>query len=387
MRAQHRSTSPGSLDAATLPQRLLSFPLVMFGCYSLQVAYEGYFEENEPKNLDVVELWSGVESIVAAARGLTGPGGRRLSAEGFDKYRSVGSSDRPGSGCEDITCIDGFRNALKLLYRTRRGGLLWMAPTCSSFGFANSHRCKRTASGPGGDESYDKVAIGNLEAQAAAFLFVLATALGIHAVIENPISSALFPYIDSYLHSFMATVSINTYRCAFDTDTPMGQRMLKGYKFWSAQGNSWIQQLGRKCACPGGIRGRQHIQLMTEEASGRSGNSFMKKSQAYPKELGRAVVSAWLTTQGADIAQVPQVADIAPQVTDVAQVPQVVVPHDHPSLSMGMNFEDAWGEVQPSTTVEMARPASSSVCSEDFDSAWGDSTHDVPHSHAWEGWE
>ena len=79
------------------------------------------------------------------------------------------------------------------------GGLLWMAPTCSSFGFANSNRCKRKAGQEQGDTSYNNVVIGNLELQVAACAFALATAVGIYAVTENRIARVLFRYIQPFL--------------------------------------------------------------------------------------------------------------------------------------------------------------------------------------------
>ena len=79
------------------------------------------------KDLGVVELWYGVESIVFVARvaRVAGhQGHQHLQAEGFDKHRSFGMTDQKGKGCEYITCEDGFRHALQLIYRLGRGGLL-----------------------------------------------------------------------------------------------------------------------------------------------------------------------------------------------------------------------------------------------------------------------
>ena len=89
---------------------------------------------NSDKELDVVKLWSGVESIVFVARvaRFAGhQGHQHMQAEGFDKHRSLGITDQKGQRCEPTTCVEVFRNALQLIYRLGRGGLLWMAPTCS----------------------------------------------------------------------------------------------------------------------------------------------------------------------------------------------------------------------------------------------------------------
>ena len=95
----------------TLRAQLAAFPLVLFGSYTLLQAYEGYFENGGNQDLDVMELWSGVESIVFAARAAGHQGHRPLRAEGFDKHRSPGITDQAGSGCEDIACVEGFHHA------------------------------------------------------------------------------------------------------------------------------------------------------------------------------------------------------------------------------------------------------------------------------------
>ena len=103
-----------------------------------------------------------------------------------------------------------------------------MAPTCSSFGLANSSRCKRKVGQAQGDTSYNNVAIGNLGAQVDAFLLYLATALGIYDVIENPIASVWFRRSQLFLVSQAPLSYTITCRCSLDVDTIAGQMMLKG---------------------------------------------------------------------------------------------------------------------------------------------------------------
>ena len=108
-----------------------------------------------------------------------------------------------------------------------------MAPTCSSFSFANSNRCKRKAGQEQGDTSYNNVVVGNIEAQVASFVRVLATVVGIYAVIENPIASVLSSYTQPFFVSQAPLYYTITYRCAWDVDTLAGQRMFKGYTLLS----------------------------------------------------------------------------------------------------------------------------------------------------------
>ena len=77
---------------------------------------------NSDKGLDVVELWSGVESIVfadRAARAASHQDHQHLQAEGFDKHRSLGITAWRGQGCEYSTCMEAFRHAPQLIYWLR----------------------------------------------------------------------------------------------------------------------------------------------------------------------------------------------------------------------------------------------------------------------------
>ena len=60
-----------------------------------------------------------------------------LQALPFDKDRVPGETE----DTEDITSRVGFLRALGYDMRLKIGGLLHMAPVCSSFVFANSSNC------------------------------------------------------------------------------------------------------------------------------------------------------------------------------------------------------------------------------------------------------
>ena len=117
---------------------------------------------SEQRDLDVVELWSGSEAIVSAAQA------SGFTAMPFDKFRirGVTDSDDPDT-TEDILLAAGFRRALSLVLRLRPGGLLWMAPVCSSWIFLNLRCTQRTkVGGPRfrGNLRYLPVRQGNLMA-------------------------------------------------------------------------------------------------------------------------------------------------------------------------------------------------------------------------------
>lgn len=93
-----------------------------------------------PRDLDVVEVFSGVASIVTAARS------EGMHAEPFDKNRVLGRTNVPGQFAEDVTTEAGFLNCVRLVLRVRVGGLVTLAPECSSFVNINKAGHKR---GPG----------------------------------------------------------------------------------------------------------------------------------------------------------------------------------------------------------------------------------------------
>ena len=69
------------------------------------------------RDLDAVELWSGVAAIVAAARAAG------FTAMPFDMFRIKGVTDTDDPDTtENILLEAGFRRALNLLLRVRPGG-------------------------------------------------------------------------------------------------------------------------------------------------------------------------------------------------------------------------------------------------------------------------
>ena len=90
---------------------------------------------SDQRDLDVVELWSGVAAIVAAAKAAG------FTAMPFDKFRIKGATDTDDPDTtEDILLEAGFRRALNLVLHVRPGGLVWMAPVCSSWMFLNTKK-------------------------------------------------------------------------------------------------------------------------------------------------------------------------------------------------------------------------------------------------------
>lgn len=245
----------------------------------------------EQRDLDVVELWSGVGAIASAAEAAG------FAAMAFDKFRIRGVTDIDDPDTtEDILLEAGFRRALSLVLRLRPGGLLWMAPVCSSWIFLNLRCTMRTrAGGPKfrGDLRYLPVRHGNLMAEMAAFLFLVAVSRGVHAVIENPACSMMFKY-EVFANAcclwsprFWAVLP----HCRHST-APYGSRFGKKFKLMGS--HAWVLQLACKCLCPG----RVHKRLTTEKSVGGKRavtglKQALKDSAAYPAKMGIAVIHHW----------------------------------------------------------------------------------------------
>ena len=268
--------------------------LRLFGIYTVYDVLRDPSFAALPRDLDVVELWSGVGSLVSAAKA------SGLQAEGFDIIRVKGVTDVPGEGNEDILTVFGFRKALSLVFRLKPGGLVWCAPVCSSFGFANGINCCRTADNAVGDESYKPVAEGNLMAQMAVFFFAVAIYRDVECGIENPASSALFRYIETFMIGVTGVVTGMAHRCAYDKG-PYPRIGPKAYKFLAT--DRWIEEVNRRCTCPvlTDVDGNsvQHQRMMSElKPNKHTGDKqLMSKSAAYPPALGACIVEQWRALQ------------------------------------------------------------------------------------------
>ena len=244
------------------------------------------------RDLQVVELWSGVGSIVAAAQK------RNYNTAAFDLNRVPGITDVPGSLCEDITTLEGFKKAISLVLRLGEGALLALGPDCSSFTFPNSSRHKRH-SAVAGDLLYKPVNVGNLMAVIALFLCQLALARRVHFALENPPDSHIFRFFQSVCPDFMKMVmpdSVEESRCQGlhaqsvtrcpydDSPEPKLQKVYKWLTTWPG-----IKALNARCKCK-----ELHRKLGKTTSDGVwTGNlQLLAESAAYPKRLGEALLAS-----------------------------------------------------------------------------------------------
>ena len=128
--------------------------------------------------------------------------------------------------------------------RLRVGGLLWLAPICSSWGWLNVSKTKRSAANCYyGDPNYKPVCEGNHIAIVSTFLVELAIAWCVQAVLENPPGSYIwkFPPLALSLKSLgMYSHTAICHRCAYEVaDKPSKLHLGKLYKLVAT--GAWIQ--------------------------------------------------------------------------------------------------------------------------------------------------
>ena len=118
---------------------------VLFGLTEASVLSNPVWSDGD-RNLHVFEVWSGAAAVQRA------PLACRFTAEAFDIKNSKS---------EDILSEDGFHLAVQKVTRLRPGGLLAMAPVCSSFVGLNAVNTKRSKRSVSGDTSYRPAKEGN----------------------------------------------------------------------------------------------------------------------------------------------------------------------------------------------------------------------------------
>ena len=269
--------------------------LTVFGL-SVEDAVQKYGDVE--RNLDVVELWSGVGSVATAAQEAG------FAEQPFDTSRVPGLTDSEGPRVtENILLESGFLRALKLTLRLRVAGLLWMAPVCSSWIFlAFSHTKRHKHDQYTGDLRRPNVRAGNDMARMAIFLYTVAFVRGVHPVLENPPSSVLFLFgpVVTGLAQIASKHTAVAPHCAF-SGGPRGSRFAKKFKFVST--SVWICQLARQCRCGGrGHTSLTSIRIKDGIHRVDGCRDALKASAAYPRALGRAIIKAWSSGKNIDAA-------------------------------------------------------------------------------------
>ena len=226
------------------------------------------------RDLDVVEIFSGVQSVVQAARALG------LMAAGFD------IENNPE---DDIYTDSGMERAVILVARLKKNGLCHMAAECRTYCGLCCKNSGRTKLCPQGNNS-DFTKFGNLMAQRTAVLFEFAFQHGLDTTMENPDGNFFWsqPVIKALLHR-LDSKCVKVARCRFRCQGPRYKKM---YRFESP--SPWLEKIERLCKCSG-----PHATLATTRILPNGKKQFsgktkdLKASASYPPGLGKMLVNTW----------------------------------------------------------------------------------------------
>ena len=173
--------------------------------------------------IDMVEIFSGVGSIAAAA-----------SAAG----KSTATFDIEDCATQDALTRPGIERAIHLVASVRPKGLVWIAPECKTFCALCSKQTGRCAARPEGFEENPKVRDGNLMATLGVMLFALAFLRNCFPVLENPASNLFWNFpIVQIIYSHLPVMKVICDRCRFTT----GFREKKPYGLLGTC--SWMEDL------------------------------------------------------------------------------------------------------------------------------------------------
>ena len=235
--------------------------------------------EHLDRDLQVVEIWSGVESIAGAASHLG------LASAAFDVCRD---------SAQNILQLQGLREATSLVGRVVQGGLVVLAPECKSFCGLCINGSRRHEQDEGAD-SKAWVAEGNEMAMVAMMFLCPCVSRGVHCLVENPHGNYFWKYgpVASTLESLNA-IHAKVDRCRFVTGR--GSKFKKVYNFASC--SQFVAELQRfTCRCK-----RAHERMTTRKCVEVSGvkkvmvtgiKDKLKESAAYPAKLGQEIVNLW----------------------------------------------------------------------------------------------
>ena len=188
---------------------------------------------------------------------------------------------------QDVTKPSGQRFAINCLCRCHPCSLVWLGTPCSSWIFVGRSNAGRYTWLPSGDETRAYTRAHNNLADISIDLAWLAFCLGLHVVIEQPLSSILFNYAP-----MQALIGNTNLQRATVQLGGFGAASRKPLQLWGTV--PWLSQLAhastqrQKSAKPG-----EKLSVTRTDNLGRQvvtgKKAALKESSAYPPEFGRVV--------------------------------------------------------------------------------------------------
>ena len=224
------------------------------------------------QELDFGELFAG-KGAVSSSLGALGYQGRAL--------------DRERQAEADVLTPIGFLLALRMALSIHAGGVMWLAPPCSSWVFLARHSTGRHLAVQG-DVTLANTVVQNAMAERVSFLLYVLHLRGVHWIVEQPASSILWDY--PAMRQVLRMCGL-THPAVLDMGAFGGSSVKPTHLYGTAP---YLPGLARTCDAPQRLRlrltGVQTTHKSTD-AEGRrrcQGTADLKGTQAYPWCFGAA---------------------------------------------------------------------------------------------------
>ncbi len=186
----------------------------------------------------------------------------------------------------------GMLAALRVALSIKPGGLLWLAPPCSSWVFLTRHSSGRDLCVEG-DMTQASIVAQNALVERCCFLMEVASARGCSWIVEQPASSVLWDY--PAMRRVLRRHGLER-PCVLDMGA-FGGTSVKPAHLWGSA--PFLALLERTCSGPERLGLRLEGVQTTHrsvDSSGRrrcQGTSQLKGTQAYPWQFGAALGQAF----------------------------------------------------------------------------------------------
>ena len=229
----------------------------------------------KPRTKDFTELFSGERAI---SLGLKHFGYSGLSVD--ERYNPH----------YDLLKPEGFLLAVRHILEQKQGSLLWMAPPCGSWVWMSASSTGRTAQDPCGKD-VPSTRINNMLADRICYLMLLAFALGIFVIIEQPWSSVLWE--KPIVKEVFEFIKVLEARHDLGTNNAKSQKslILKGTFPGIANLNKSVDGRDKK-RMKLEKRPGEELTVTSVDLDGNkrvTGSKGLKDSQAYPLSFGAEV--------------------------------------------------------------------------------------------------
>ena len=188
----------------------------------------------------------------------------------------------------DLNGAAGFATAVVLCLKIVSGGSCNTAPVCSSWTYMNSGTAGRSISYPLGNEMYASVQDANKMVSRMCLLFYLLVARSILVIWEQPKGSLMEAH-----PRFQQMLKRWRIHRTFLKLSDFGAESEKG--LWLYSQFPFVKHIDRYQTGQSSTQLRSLVKVYHNKDGETKicGNAYLKASQAYPKDFGRALYRLW----------------------------------------------------------------------------------------------